>query len=142
MCLICSFSCAVIELGKSLPQLRLGLDRLREELVEYQVLGREDLLQEARIDRVWAMLGRDGRFQTLVHLMKALLCVAHSKASSERVFSMVRKMVTQNRTRMDNSTHNSLLPSKLNFTGAAHTCAASRGVLLAAKHCSFKYNHV
>ena len=142
MCLIYSFSFAVIELGKSLPQLRLDLDSLREEVVEYQVLGREDLPQEARIDRFWAMLGRDGRFQNLVHLMKALLCVPHSNASSERVFSMVRKIVTENRTRMDNSTLNSLLSCKLNFTGAAHTHAPSRAVLQAAKHCTFKYNHV
>ncbi|XP_061838153.1 zinc finger protein 862-like isoform X1 [Nerophis lumbriciformis] len=131
---------SVIELGKSLPQLRLDLDSLREEVVEYQVLGREDLPREARIDRFWAMLGRDGRFQTLVHLMKALLCVPHSNASSERVFSMVRKIVTENRTRMDHSTLNSLLSCKLNFTDAAHTYAPSMAVLLAAKHCTFKYN--
>ncbi|XP_061784362.1 uncharacterized protein [Nerophis lumbriciformis] len=132
---------SVIELGKSLPQLRLDLDRLREEVVEYQVLGREDLPQEARIDRFWAMLGRDGKFQTLVHLMKALLCVPHSNASSERVFSMVRKIVTENRTKMDNSTLNSLLSCKLNFTGAAHTYAPSKAVLLAAQHCTFQYNN-
>ncbi|XP_061738203.1 uncharacterized protein LOC133539903 [Nerophis ophidion] len=123
---------SIIELGKSLPQLRLDLDSLREEVVEYQVLGREDLPQEARIDRFWAMLGRHGRFQTLVHLMKALLCVPHSNASSERVFSVVRKIVTENRTGMDNSALNSLLSCKLNFKGAAHTYAPSRAELILA----------
>ncbi|XP_061885006.1 uncharacterized protein LOC133635755 [Entelurus aequoreus] len=128
---------SVIELGKSLPQLRLDLDSLWDEVVAYQVLGREDLPKEARIDRFWAMLGRGGRFQTLLHLMKALLCVPHSNASSERVFSMVRKIVTENRTTMDNSTLNSLLSCKLNFTGAAHTYDPSMAMLILANRSDF-----
>ena len=47
----------------------------------------------------------DGRFDrdgALPKLMKALLCIPHSNASSERVFSMVRKIVTENDVRPQN----------------------------------------
>ena len=98
------FVFAVIELGKGLPQLSLDMASLREEVVEYQVVDRAELPEEARIDRFWAIMGKDARFRNLSKLMKALLCIPHSNASSERVFSMVRKIVTENRMRMDNST--------------------------------------
>ena len=140
------FSCvqffvfAVIELGKGLPQLSLDMASLREEVVEYQVVDRAELPEEARIDRFWAIMGKDARFKNLSKLMKALLCIQHSNASSERVFSMVRKIVTEKRMRMDNSTLCSLLSCKLNFPGQAHTYVPSRKVLQAAKHCTFNYN--
>lgn len=121
-------------------QLKVDLDRLREEVVEYQVLSRAELPAEEEIDRFWGAMGKDGRFANLASLMKALLCIPHSNASSERVFSMVRKIVTENRMRMDNSTLCALLSCKINFTGPGYTYCPSRAVLQAAKHCTYNYN--
>ena len=125
----------MVELGKRLHQLRLDLSSLREEVVEYQVVDRAELPEETRVDRFWALIGKDGRFKNLAQLMMALLCIPHSNASSERVFSMVRKIVTENRTRRDNSTLCSLLSCKINDTGPAHMlhqgwCYRQQGIAL------------
>uniref|UniRef100_A0A1A8J949 DNA (Cytosine-5-)-methyltransferase 3 beta n=1 Tax=Nothobranchius kuhntae TaxID=321403 RepID=A0A1A8J949_NOTKU len=81
---------AVERLGAMLPQLSSSEDRLREELVDYQVTDSKQLPQEDNIDRFWGLLGKDVRFSELPRLTKALLCLPHSNASSERVFSVVR----------------------------------------------------
>ncbi|KAA0722775.1 hypothetical protein E1301_Tti022107 [Triplophysa tibetana] len=70
------------------PQLRLKEDKMREEFIDYQVTDSKELPQEDRIDRFWGMIGKDMRFSELPKFMKALLCIPHSNASSERVFSM------------------------------------------------------
>lgn len=57
-------------------------DKLREELVEYQVIVSKDLPQEERVDRIWGLLGKEQRFTNLASLMKAMLCISHSNASS------------------------------------------------------------
>ena len=72
------------------PQLRLDTDKLREELTDYQVADSKELPQEQRVDRLWGLVGKDERFSQLARLMKALLCIPHSNASSERTFSMVK----------------------------------------------------
>lgn len=130
----------MIELGKRLPHLGLDLDSLREEMVAFQVVARSELPMDQPVDRFWALVGKDDRFTNLGKLMMALLCIPHSNASSERAFSMVRKIVTENRTRMDNSTLCSLLSCKINFTAPAHTYVPSTSVLQAAKHCTYNYN--
>ncbi|KAJ7332053.1 hypothetical protein JRQ81_014233, partial [Phrynocephalus forsythii] len=69
----------------------------------------KQLPQEDKTDRFWGLLWKDVRFSELPRLMKVLLCIPHSNASSERVFSMVRKIVTENRMSLDNSTVCALL---------------------------------
>ena len=46
-------------------------------------------------------------------LMKSLLCISHSNASSERTFFMVLKIITQSRTSLHNDTVCALLSCKL-----------------------------
>lgn len=75
------------------------------------------LPQEDRIDRFWGLVGKDLRFSELTRLMKALLCIPHSNASAEKVFSMVRKIVTENRMALENSSICALLLCKINHTG-------------------------
>ncbi|XP_034965228.1 uncharacterized protein LOC118082233 isoform X2 [Zootoca vivipara] len=79
---------AVERLVALLPQLSLSEDKLREELTDYQLTDSKQLPQEEKIDRFWGLLGKDVRFSELPRLMKALLCIPHSNASSERVFSI------------------------------------------------------
>ena len=101
--------CSDNRLGCLFPQLRLDTDKLREELTDYQVADSKELPQEQRVDRLWGLVGKDERFSQLARLMKALLCIPHSNASSERTFSMVKKIVTENRTSLNNRTLCALL---------------------------------
>ena len=110
----------VSRLGCLFPQLGLDPDQLREELTDYQVADSKELPQEQRVDRFWGLVGKDKRFSQLARLMKALLCIPHSNASSERTFSMVKKIVTENRTSLNNTgTLCALLSCKINFTKPA-----------------------
>lgn len=127
-------------LGALFPQLGLSEDRLREELTEYQVTDRQELPQEDQIDRFWGLVGKDARFIELAKLMKGLLCIPHSNASSERVFSMVRKIVTENRMALDNSTVSALLSCKINHTGLAHKYTTFQKVLKCAKSATYMSN--
>ncbi|XP_070408565.1 uncharacterized protein [Nothobranchius furzeri] len=131
---------AVERLGAMFPQLSLSEDRLREELIDYQVTDSKQLPQEDNIDRFWGLLGKDVRFSELPRLMKALLCIPHSNASSERVFSMVRKIVTENRMSLDNSTVCALLSCKINHSGPAYKYTPSKKVLKNAKSATHLYN--
>ncbi|XP_054601663.1 uncharacterized protein [Nothobranchius furzeri] len=131
---------AVERLWAMFPQLSLSEDRLREELIDYQVTDSKQLPQEDNIDRFWGLLGKDVRFSELPRLMKALLCIPHSNASSERVFSMVRKIVTENRMSLDNSTVCALLSCKINHSGPAYKYTPSKKVLKNAKSATHLYN--
>ena len=122
------------------PQLRLDTDKLREELTDYQVADSKELPQEQRVDRLWGLVGKDERFSQLARLMKALLCIPHSNASSERTFSMVKKIVTENRTSLNNSTLCALLSCKINFTKPVSKYTPSKKTLRAAKSATYIYN--
>ncbi|XP_047210415.1 uncharacterized protein LOC124860864 [Girardinichthys multiradiatus] len=130
----------VARLGALFPQLSLSEDRLREELIDYQVTDSKHLPQEDKTDRFWGLVGKDVRFSELPRLMKALLCILHSTASSERVFSMVRKIVTENRMSLDNSTVCALLSCKINHSGPGHKYTPSKRVLKDAKAATNLYN--
>ena len=54
------------------------------------------------------------RFGNLSTLAKHLLVLPHSNADPERLFSMVRKIDTEQRKRLDSSTVNALLSAKIN----------------------------
>ena len=103
------FYFTVERLGALFPQLRVKEDKMRKEVTDYQVTDSKQLSQEDRIDRFWGLVGKDMRFSELSKLMKALLCIPHSNASSERVFSMVWKTVTENRMLLDKRTVCALL---------------------------------
>ena len=50
----------------------------------------------------------------LAALLKSLLCISHSNASSEKTFFMVLKIITESRTSLHNGTVCALLSCKLN----------------------------
>jgi hypothetical protein len=56
-------------------------------------------------------------YPTLASLMRIVLSIPHSNASSERVFSMLKKITTDQRHSLDQATVQSLLATKLNFQG-------------------------
>ena len=54
------------------------------------------------------------RFLYLVQLVKCILALPHSNADTERVFSIVHKIVTDYRMEMDQSTLCALVACKMN----------------------------
>ncbi len=66
---------------------------MREEFTDYQVTDSKQLPQEDRIDRFWGLVGKDMRFSELPKLMKALLCIPHSNASSEGCLAWYERLL-------------------------------------------------
>ena len=79
-------------------------------------------------------------FQNVCKLMKAILCIPHSNASSERTFSMVRKIVTENRTDTGTDTVCVLLRCKLNCNKRACEYKLTKDELKATKSATYLYN--
>ena len=110
----------ILRLSQSFPQLGLDEDTLRDEFLEYQLQDDAEMPLHLQVDNFWGLMGRkiiDGEriFSNLAALMKALLCIPHLNASSERTSSMVLKIVTQNRTSLHNDTECSFLSSSSSF---------------------------
>ena len=124
----------IISLAKRFPQLDLAedhiLDDLREEFTDFQ-LSQSDLPSVSMYkaadgsdkpcsDLFWSKVGEmttfDGqpRFGLLFKLMTGLLCIPCSNADSERGFSMLRKIHTDQQASLDQSTIVALMSIKLN----------------------------
>ena len=69
----------------------------------------------------------------LAALIKWLLCISHSNASSERTFFMVLKIITESRTSLHNDTVCALLRCKSNCDRIAACFKPSKVQLNAAK---------
>ena len=130
-----SFSVStVLTLAKRFPQLELAgnhiLDQLREEFTDFQ-LSQADLpslcmykagdgSEKPRSGLFWSKIGEmkkfDGepRFGLLFKLMSGLLSIPCSNADSERGFSMLRKIHTDQRASLDQSTIVALMCTKMN----------------------------
>ena len=106
-------------------------DALEEETLDYILLPSSTLpsvvqgsegqpIKSEEVCAYWQHIGRmttlDGaaRFPNLSRLAKCVLTLPVSNAETERVFSIVRKIVTDYRTQMDQSTLCALISCKLN----------------------------
>ena len=90
-----------------------------DEFLEYQLQGNAEILKDLQVDKFWGFMGRkkiasERIFSNLAALMKLPLCIPHSNASSKRTFFVVRKIVTKNRTSLQNDTVCTLLNCRLN----------------------------
>ena len=79
-------------------------------------------------------------FSNLAALIKSLLCISHSNASSERTFSMMRKILTESKTILHNNTECALLSCKINCDRIAAGFKPSKAQLNFAKKATHKYN--
>ena len=80
-----------------------------DEFLEYQLPDNAEMLKDLQVDKLWGLMKRnqiagERIFNNLAALMKSPLCIPHSNASSKRIFSMVRKILTENRTSLHNYT--------------------------------------
>ena len=97
----------VVRLSQSFPQLGLDEDTLRGKFLEYQLQDDAEMPKDLRVGKFWSFMGRHKIarkriFSNLAAIVKSL--IPHSNASCERTFSMVRKIVTENRTSLHNDT--------------------------------------
>ena len=108
-------------------------DCLMLEFRDYRVTHNDQLpafvpSDDAAVDHFWVAMGEvkaitdltSLRFGTLSKLAKILLVLPHSNVDPERLFSMVRKIETEHRTRLDPSTVCDLLSTKINNDSACY----------------------
>lgn len=123
-----------LNLAKRFPQLGIAdpesLDCLREEFLDFSISPADlptpgmyhasDGTTKPRVGSFWWEVGKlqtaDGkqRFAKLYQLMVGLLCIPCSNADSERGFSVLRKIHTDQRSNLDQSTINALMSLKFN----------------------------
>lgn len=149
----------VIKLAKRFPQLQLNtpaiLDKLREEFLDFQ-LSPDDLptiktydaankSKKPRAGVFWSEVGKiwtlDGKqwFELLYKLMSGLLCIPSSNADSERGFSMLRKIHTDQRASLDHSTIVALMSLKHNCTECCFDATLEKELLLKCKKAAVTY---
>ena len=131
-----------MSLSQSLPQLGLDEDTLGDE---YQLQDDAEIPKDLQVDKFWGFMRRKKKigeqiFSSLAALMKSLLCIPNSNASSVRTFSMVRKIVTENSNSLHNDTVCVLLSSTLNCDRSAVGFKPSKVELNAAKKATYKNN--
>ena len=133
----CASSCSsntIVRLSKRFPQLGLSdsmsIDQLSEEFLDFSLSPGDlptpekycaaDKTMKPRAGTFWWEVGKmktlDGkiRFEKLFILMTSLLSIPASNADSERGFSMLRKIHTDQRSNLDQSTIIALMSMKFN----------------------------
>ncbi len=148
----------VLGLAKRFPQLGLSeaasLDQLREEFMDFQlspanlpspsVYKAADCTERPRVGSFWSAVERirtlDGksRFSKLCMLMYGLLSIPCSNADSERGFSMLRKIHTDQRSNLDQSTVIALMTIKYNCDDCCHDMTIDKELLSQCKKATVK----
>ena len=119
-------------------------EHLKDEYEEFQLLDDNALtLQEdgnARpVDHVWADVFamktplQRVRFPLLAKAIAPLLCLPHSNADIERLFSILRKVHTDARTNLNADTITAYLQCKLNIDACCYELVVSANMLTVAK---------
>ena len=120
------FPAAVVHLAKCLPQLGLSqtekLEELRTETIDFYMANSADLPEHSDVDKFWAAFHNVTQigstiplYANLLVLVRGLLTIPASNADSERCFSSVREINSEDRSHLDCSTVASLLALKLNI---------------------------
>ncbi|XP_052072307.1 uncharacterized protein LOC127710472 [Mytilus californianus] len=123
---------------------------LEEEFIDYQVTPADELPKfdsDTRVDSYWAAVSAmtnkitgTARFPLLTRVTRAMCCIPNSNADYERVFSMVKKIHTEHRSSLDNSTLCDLLTTKINSDCACYQLKPDKDLLKTAKKACVAYN--
>jgi hypothetical protein len=143
----------LLKLAKRFPQLHLDeedtLSLLKEEYLDF-TLSPEDVpqaqnyssvenLQKPKVGKFWkdvsSMITSDGspQFPSLCKLMFALMTIPCSNADSERGFSILRKIHTDQRSNLDQSTIVALMSTKFNCDTCCYTVTLTLDLLSKCK---------
>lgn len=139
----------VLGLARRFPQLELAdaasLDQLREEFTDLKlspgdlpsvsVYKAADLEMRPRVGSFWSAVGNiktlegTDRFILLCKLMFGLLSIPCSNADSERGFSILRKIHTDQRSNLNQATIIALMSMKFNCDDCCHDIRLPSGLL-------------
>ena len=157
----CIYTFSTVEsLAKRFPQLGLddsaSINALRDEFMDFKLSPAEhpavDTYKSATDDdkprpgQFWNEVGRmktfDGelRFPSLVKLMVGLLLIPSSNADSERRFSMLRKIHTDQRPTLKQSTIISLMSIKFKAEECCHDSVFNKDLLTKCRKATVTYN--
>ena len=133
------------------------IDIMTEEFIKFQILNDEDIDKQIweqakdendhfRMDIIWGFLFKktnaDGSssFKYLSKVVESVLVLPHSNATSERVFSMVRKNKTDTRGNLSiDNTLSSIITVKMSSENSSEL-EPSKELLKAAKQATIIYN--
>ena len=116
----------------------VNMDTVEQEFMRYQVDELPKLNGKLRIDEKWAELLHV--YPNLSKVMLSILCVPHSNADSERVFSAVRKIQTCFRASMDLALLEALIIVKRYMITRGEVCYSRKFTdefLKRAKSCTY-----
>ncbi|XP_060074370.1 zinc finger protein 862-like [Ylistrum balloti] len=143
----------VVEIGKRFPSVIQDgqLGTLEEEYREFQLCPDADLPKwedgKTPVDSFWGGIAscktavtRSMRFPILYKLATSLCTLPNSNADCERVFSVLRKVQTDQRSLLDRSTLSALLTCKLNRDEDCYNYKPSTTTLATAKSTCVSYN--
>ena len=115
-------------------------DDLLDEFVEFRLLPDDELPTAGSTDDMWMKISKlsiqatgTAMFTKLSGLAKSLLTIPNSNAAPERTFSMVKKIFTEQRSQMDNSTLAALLKCKINTDCPCHAYQPTQHTLRLAQ---------
>ena len=149
----------ITRLAKRFPQLGLSdpssLDHLREEFLDFTLSPGDlpaqteymaaDKTKKPCIGKYWWEAGKmvtiygQPRFPSLYKLMIGLLTIPASNADSERGFSVLRKIRTDQRSNLNQSTIIALMTIKLNSDDCCYNCELSDDLLKQCKKATVNY---
>jgi hypothetical protein len=103
------------------------MNNLQTEFNSYQSDKLLELDTSLPITECWCVIGQmkelgELKYKFLSDVMKSILCIPHSNAGCERIFSMVRKNHTDFRGSMATSTLESILVNKLDISSKGKPC--------------------
>ena len=142
---------AITDLARRFPNLvpEKDFEQLEEEFQDYQTTPASDFpkVEDVRTDKFWGVvlqmqhrITQQPRFPLMKKLVSGMLTIPSSNADCERVFSVVKKIQTDMKSNLDNSTLNALLTAKLNVTYKCYAFHPSKEQLRLAKQACVSYN--
>ncbi|CAC5378250.1 unnamed protein product [Mytilus coruscus] len=121
-----------------------------EEFIDYQVTPADERPKfdtDTKVDSYWAAvlamtnkITRTARFPLLTRVTRAMCCIPNSIADCEKVFSMVKKIHTEHKSSLNNSTLCDLLTTKINSDRACYQLKPDQYLLKTEKKACVAYN--
>ncbi|XP_067951926.1 zinc finger protein 862-like [Watersipora subatra] len=113
------------------------LDLIHQEWVNLQL--DDTPASQSTPAKFWDAMALE-RYPLLTTLMRAILCIPHSNAATERVFSMLKKIHTEARADLCSETVNALIATKINFSTCCFETELKADLLKNLKKSAKTYN--
>jgi len=128
----------VVEAARKFPVLKLDATQLELEWLDYLVMDVEARF-EKNPELFWGHKSEDV-LPLLTKLMRCLMALPHSNASSERMFSMLKKIHTEQRPSLSHAVITSLMSVKVNLDTCCYNTKFDAKALKSIKKAAMAYN--